>query len=54
MGPTPERCTALLLICLALILAPFIRWHRGPVGPLVVAALFAGGLHSHCCWSDYS
>ncbi|HZF26591.1 MAG TPA: DMT family transporter, partial [Steroidobacteraceae bacterium] len=31
--------------CLALILAPFIRWHRGKMGPLLVAAVFAGGLH---------
>jgi O-acetylserine/cysteine efflux transporter len=41
----PLIFTALRFSCLALILAPFIRWHRGLMGSLVVAALFAGGLH---------
>jgi len=41
----PLIFTALRFTCLALILAPFIRWHRGLMGPLVVAAVFAGGLH---------
>ena len=41
----PLIFTALRFSCLALILLPFIRWHRGLMGPLVVAAVFAGGLH---------
>jgi len=41
----PLVFTGLRFTCLALILAPFIRWHRGLMGPLVVAAVFAGGLH---------
>ena len=41
----PLIFTALRFSCLALILLPFIRWHRGKMGSLVVAAVFAGGLH---------
>ena len=41
----PLIFTALRFSCLALILMPFIRWHRGLMGSLVVAAVFAGGLH---------
>ena len=41
----PLIFTALRFTSLALILAPFIRWHRGKMGSLVVAAVFAGGLH---------
>jgi O-acetylserine/cysteine efflux transporter len=41
----PLIFTALRFSFLALILSPFIRWHRGLMGSLVVAAVFAGGLH---------
>jgi O-acetylserine/cysteine efflux transporter len=41
----PLIFTTLRFACLALILAPFIRWHRGKMGSLVVAAVFAGALH---------
>jgi len=41
----PLMFTALRFTCLALLLAPFLRWHRGKMGSLVVAAVFAGGLH---------
>jgi O-acetylserine/cysteine efflux transporter len=41
----PLFFTGMRFTCLALILIPFIRWHRGLMGPLVVAAVFAGGLH---------
>jgi O-acetylserine/cysteine efflux transporter len=41
----PVLFALLRFAVIAVLLAPWLRWHRGQMGALVVAALLGGGLH---------
>ncbi len=41
----PMLFTAMRFALLALLLVPFLRWRRGHMGPMVVAAVMSGALH---------
>ncbi len=41
----PMLFTAMRFALLALLLVPFLRWRRGQMGPMVVAAVMSGALH---------
>ncbi len=42
---TPVLFTALRFAVLAVLLLPFLRWHREAMGAIIVVALLVGGLH---------